>query len=130
MSLCSSAGTNCFAFSDPFSVPRLAVNTVTNSDVEYRAERSDTATERVITGYDVFRFGVPMIGVYGNAEIRRSFSISPVVPGAQYRIRAWAIGGVASSSNRRSEVPAVEYVTTGTASELYSLPTVNHINYT
>ena len=76
-------------------------------------ERNDTATTRVITGYEVFRFGVSMIGEYGNSGKGRTVTISPVVPGAQYRITAWAL----DSGTRRSATPAVKSVTTGEASE-------------
>ena len=99
--------------SDPLSVPRLTVNTATSISVEYTVERSDTATTRVITGYEVFRFGVPMIGEYVNAHRGRRVTISPAVPGAQYRITAWAL----DSGTRRSASPAVKSAITGGASE-------------
>ena len=68
-------------------------------------------TTRVITEYEVFRFGVPMIGEYVNARTRRTDTISPVVPGAQYRFTAWAL----DSGTRRSATPAVKSaVTEGT----------------
>ena len=78
-------------------------------------ERSDTNTTTVITGYEVFRFGVPMIGEYDNVYTGRGrkVTVSPAVPGAQYRITAWALG----SGIRRSATPAVKSVTTGEASE-------------
>ena len=53
-----------------------------------------------------------MIGEYVNTGTGRRVSISPAVPGAQYRITAWAL-----SHSRRSATPAVEYATTGEASE-------------
>ena len=53
-----------------------------------------------------------MIGEYVNAGRGRTVTISPAVPGAQYRITAWALGG-----GNRSATPAVVYVTTGKASE-------------
>ena len=73
--------------------------------------RSDTNTTRVITGYEVFRFGVPMIGEYVNAQMQKTDTISPAVPGAQYRFTAWAL----DNRIRRSATPAVESVTTGGA---------------
>ena len=76
--------------------------------------RSDTATTRVIAGYEVFRFGVPMIGEYVNTGRGRRVPISPAVPGAQYRITAWAIG-----DGRRSPTRAVKSVTTGEAGAFY-----------
>ena len=53
-----------------------------------------------------------MIGEYVNTGRGRRVSISPAVPGAQYRITAWALGG-----GKRSARPAVEHATTGKASE-------------
>ena len=76
-------------------------------------ERSDTATTLVITGYEVFRFGVPMIGEYDNVGRERTVTISPAVPGAQYRITAWAL----DSGTRRSAAPAVKSASTGGTSE-------------
>ena len=104
--------------SDPLRVPRLTVNSA-STDVEYKFQRIGAATTRVITGYEVIRFGVTMIGQYvnnGPANTETLITISPAVPGAQYRITAWALGG-----DTRSATPAVEYVTTGEASELHSL---------
>ena len=77
-------------------------------------ERSDTETTHIITGYEVFRFGVPMIGEYVNTGTRRTATISPAVPGAQYRITAWALG----NRNRMSAATsAVKSVTSGATSE-------------
>ena len=77
-------------------------------------ERSETATTIVITGYEVFRFVVPMIGEYVNAGRGRRVTISPVVPGAQYRITAWAL----DYRNRMSAATSpVKSVTTGETSE-------------
>ena len=54
-----------------------------------------------------------MIGEYVNAGEGRTVTISPAVPGAQYRITAWALIG----NDRRSATPAVVYATTGVTSE-------------
>jgi len=54
-----------------------------------------------------------MIGQYENTGRGMRVTISPAVPGAQYRITAWALG-----DGRRSASPAVVDVTTGEASEL------------
>ena len=97
-----------FIYADPLSVPTLTVNTVTRTDVEYQVNRNDTNTTRVITGYEVFRFGIPMIGEYVNTGKGRTVTISPVVPGAQYRITAWAL----SDDGRRSAAPALKNVET------------------
>ena len=55
-----------------------------------------------------------MIGQYVNTGTGRRVTISPAVPGAQYRITAWALG-----DGRRSATPAVVDVTTSEASKLH-----------
>ena len=101
--------------SDPLRVPSFTVNTVTKSTVEYQVQRNDAIiTNAVITGYEVTRFGVQMIGQYVNTGRGRRVTISPAVPGAQYRITAWALG-----DGRRSATPAVVDATTGEASVTY-----------
>ena len=97
--------------SDPLSVPSLTVDRVTNSAVEYQVQQSIVANANN-AGYEVIRFGVPMIGEYVNTGRGRRVTISPAVPGAQYRITAWALG-----AGRRSATPAVVYATTGEAGE-------------
>ena len=101
---------------DPLRVPSLAVvGRATNSEVKYKVQKSDYKTKLVITGYEVFRFGVPMIGEYDNEGIVatwKTVTIRPAVPGAQYRITAWTLG-----NGTRSATPAVEHATTGEASE-------------
>ena len=52
-----------------------------------------------------------MIGQHVNTGRGSRVTISPAVPGAQYRITAWALG-----DGRRSATPAVEDATTGEAS--------------
>ena len=84
----------------------------TNSAVEYQVQINDDTTDAVITGYEVTRFGIPMIGQYAHVGRRRRVTISPAVPGVQYRITAWALG-----EGRRSVSPAVVDATTGEASE-------------
>ena len=55
-----------------------------------------------------------MIGqyTYENTDTWSRVTISPAVPGAQYRITAWALG-----DGRRSATPAVVDATTGEAGE-------------
>ena len=79
--------------------------------MEYETTAHGNAT-RVIAGYEVTRFGVPMIGQYVNTGRGSRVTISPAVPGAQYRITAWALG-----DGLRSETPAVVNVTTGEAGQ-------------
>ena len=80
--------------------------------MEHQVNRTDVTTDKVIAGYEVTRFGVPMIGEYVNTGRGRRVTISPAVPGAQYRITAWAL-----SDGRRSTTPAVVDATTGEAGE-------------
>ena len=108
--------------SDPVDVPTLTVSIV-GRIVEYQVQKSDNATERVITGYEVFRFGVPMIGEYVNTGRGRRVTISPAVPGAQYRITAWAL-----DRTRRSVTPAEEGATTEEKCKLYIFTTKSYIN--
>ena len=89
------------------------VDRATNSAVEYQVKRNDAITNALIAGYEVFRFGVPVIGEYNNKGSGKTVTIRPAVPGAQYRITAWAILG----DGRRSTTPAVVYATTREASE-------------
>ena len=84
---------------------------MTSSQVEYETTAHGNAT-RVIAGYEVTRFGVPMIGQYVNTGRGSRVTISPAVPGAQYRITAWALG-----DGRRSTTPTVVNVTTGEAGQ-------------
>ena len=93
-------------------VPDLSLNEVINTTVEYKTRRNDNITIPLIAGYEVTRFGVPMIGQFVNTGRGRRVTISPAVPGAQYRITAWALG-----NGRRSATPAVVDATTGEASK-------------
>ena len=83
--------------------------------MEYQSHRQsgDNLTNALIAGYEVTCFGVPMIGQYVNTGRGRRVTISPVVPGAQYRITAWALHG----DGMRSETPAVVNATTREASK-------------
>ena len=91
------------------------VGTVTSSAVEYQVQRNDGITSPLITGYEVIRFGVPMIGEYENTGRGGRVTISPAAPGTQYRITAWALLG--DYNGRRSATPAVVHATTGEARE-------------
>ena len=81
--------------------------------MEHKVQRNDNITDAVITGYEVIRFGVPMIGEYVNTGRGRKVTISPAVQGAQYRITAWALLG----DGRRSARSAAVYIITGEASK-------------
>ena len=91
------------------------VDRVTKSAVEYQVRRNDAITNAVITGYEVLRFGVPMIGQYVNTGRGRRVTISPAVPGARYRITAWALFG--KYNGRKSAVPAGVDATSGEAGQ-------------
>ena len=99
--------------SDSLSVPSLTVPHATSSVVEYNVQRTDDVTNALIAGYKVIRFGVPMIGEYVNTGRGGTVTISPAVPGAQYRITAWALTG----EGRRSTRPAVVDAATGETSK-------------
>ena len=81
--------------------------------MEYQSQRQsgDNRTNTLIAGYEVTRFGVPMIGQYVNTGRGRRVTISPAVPGAQYKITAWLLG------DGRSATPAVVEATTGEAGQ-------------
>ena len=108
----------------PVPAPGVTVPCVTSSQVEYETTAHGRAT-RVIAGYEVIRFGVPIIGQHVNTGRGRSVTISPAVPGAQYRITAWALG-----DGRRSATPAMYDVTTREAGEIFhtsfSRPLIAH----
>ena len=108
----------------PVSAPGVTVSHVTSSQVEYETAAHGSAA-RVIAGYEVTRFGVPMIGRYVNTGKGRRVTISPVVPGAQYRITAWALG-----DGRRSAIPAVVDATTMEAGQCVLCFILKTINYT
>ena len=86
------------------------MKSVTSSQVVYLAAAHGNL--RVITGYEVMRFGVPMIGEYSYVGTGKRDAITSAVPGAQYRITAWALHG-----GEGSATPAVRNATTREASE-------------
>ena len=101
--------------SDPVSNPRIIVETVGNSEVKYRVRRTSNINDKtnpLIAGYEVTRLGVQMIGEYVNAGRGQTVAINPAVPGARYRITAWAL-----RNGTRSATPAVVYATTRETSE-------------
>ena len=65
-----------------------------------------------------------MIGQYVNTGRESRVTINPVVPGAQYRIIAWALG------DGRSATPAVVEATTGEAGwSYYTVQIRTYIQY-
>ena len=108
----------------PVLAPGVNVTRVTSSQVEYETTAHGSAT-RVIAGYEVTRFGVPMIGQYVNTGRGRRVTINPAVPGAQYRITAWALG-----DGRRSATPAVVNATAGEAGQCILYLILKTFNYT
>ena len=95
----------------PVPAPEVTVPRVTSSQVDYVTSAHGSAT-RVIAGCEVTRFEVPMIGQYVITGRGSRVTISPAVPGAQYRITAWAL-----DDGRRSATPAVVDATTGEAGQ-------------
>ena len=102
-----------------------------NDAVEYQVE----GTIRIIVGHEVIRFRVQMVERYENALTGqpgprpRTITITPAVPGAQYRITAWTIG-FADNNFRRSAMPATGYAKTKEESELHILHKRHYYGYT
>ena len=65
-----------------------------------------------------------MIGEYVDTGREMNVTINPAVPGAQYRITAWALDG----GTRRSATPTVLNATSGEARELCNFSAII-INY-
>ena len=66
-----------------------------------------------------------MIGQYVNTGRGSRVTINPAVPGAQYRITAWALG-----DGRRSAAPTVVDATTMEAGQCILCLILKTINYT
>ena len=75
-------------------------------------DENDSDTDDIISGYEVYRSGVPMLGEYVNGGRQSRVTIRNAVPGARYRITASALG-----CGKRSDTPAVESATTGEESK-------------
>ena len=105
--------THWLSFLRPSQCPWSYARVSYNFSSGIQSSKNDDTINPLITGYEVIRFGVPMIGEYVNAGRSRTVTISSSVPGAQYRITAWAL----NSNGSRSATPAVVYATTGEASE-------------
>ena len=116
--ICSETTFSSDFSSDAINTPSLFKNSVTNSTLIYDIMRNNVVTGTLIVGYEVTRFGVPMIRQYVNTGGERRATISPAVPGAQYRITAWALG-----ESRRSATPAV---VDATKREARHAPTVQY----
>ena len=99
------------------SNPMLTISAHTSSKVMYQVVHSDKKQNGpLVTGYEVFRYSVPMIGEYVNADTKRRVTISSVIPGARYRITAQALDG------QESSMPVVRSITAGEISESVALP--------
>ena len=99
---------------DPLNPPTITKMSTTNAaEVRCSIDRTHSNLGPLVVGYEVSRFGVPMIGEYMNVGTRRTVTISLVVPGTNYRIEAWAL-----SDGRRNVAPAVKNVETTEASKL------------
>ena len=84
--------------------------------MKYVVDAVDKDTQFNVAHYQVLCFGVLMIGESVRGGTHSTITISPAVPGAQYRVAAWALG-----DGRRSAAPAVEKIVTEEASESNSL---------
>ena len=95
-------------------------STMNGAGMMYKVGGADEGSYRTITGHEVIRYGVPMIGNYKNAGTGTSMKtgkISPVVSGAQYTITALQISGGSDVPKRRSAQTAVQAITTTVAGE-------------
>ena len=108
-------------FLDPLNPPTFMITEMSTSlaKVMYCINRMNLEMGPLIAGYEVSRFGVPMIGEYMNVGTRKTAIISPVVPGTNYRIEAWAL-----SNGRRNAAPAVKNVETKEAGKVISSNTL------
>ena len=101
-------------FLDPNSPITITEMPTSNAaEVMCNIDRPHSKQGPLVVGYEVFRFGVPMIGEYMNVGGGRRVTISPAVPGAQYRIEAWALSG-----DRRNVASAVKNVRNTETSKL------------
>ena len=102
-------------FLDPLNPPNFTVMcTISTSRVMCSIDSMNMEMRPLIVGYEVIRFGVPMIGEYTSKG--GTVTICSAVPGAQYRIIAWALG-----NDNRSATPAVESVEAKENSKLTKL---------
>ena len=97
-------------------VPRLAFKSATTSEVTFQVLKGVDASETkpLVAGYEVFRFGVPMIGEYVNAGTGREVTIRSAVAGAPYKIAAWALDDM---NQWKSATSAMLHATARVASE-------------
>ena len=100
------------------TLPDVSITGTTSTDTSIKVNINTTLSgiKRVIIGYHRLDLGVPVVGEYGNNQMRSSKTFSSLVPGAKYRITAWGLGG--GDDRRRSQSPAVREVTTMEQSEL------------
>ena len=84
--------------------------------MKYVVDAVDKDTQFIIAQYRVHCFGVLLLGECVSGGTHSTITISPAVPGARYRITAWALG-----DGGRSATPTVENIVTEGASELNSL---------
>ena len=97
------------------NLPDVSITGTTSDDTSITVKIGilPNGIDRVIIGYHRLDLGVPVVGEYVNS---RSKTFSSLVPGSNYRITAWGLGG--SGNKRRSQSPAVRVVTTMERSEL------------
>ena len=98
--------------SDSTNVPRAEIKESSTVILTYTKVGVNDQTNALITGYEVIRFEVPLIGEYMNKHVIGSIqvTIKPAVPGVQYRTTAWALHAV--NNGDRVALPAVISSTT------------------
>ena len=100
------------------TLPDVSITGTTSTDTSITVNigTMPSGIARDIVGYDRLCLGLPVVGEYENNQMSSSRTYSSLVPGADYRITAWGLGG--GDDRRRSQSPAVRGVTTMEQSEL------------
>ena len=88
-----------------------------SSRLQYQvSEEFNSTAENFSGGLHITRFGVPMVVVYTLVPASRPVVVEePVVPGAQYNIEVWAVGG---ENTLRSREPGRETAVVAERSKL------------
>ena len=104
--------------SDALPIPGpIQVTEAANSRLQYQvSEGFNSTAENFSGGLHITRFGVPMVVVYTLVPASRPVVVvESVVPGAQYNIEVWAVGG---ENTRRSREPGRETAVVAERSKL------------
>ena len=106
---------NTFLLSGTLPPVTIIIIRRTTNSITVNIRTIPDGVDRVIIGYHRLDLGQPVVGQYVNNQKRSSITFPSLVPGAQYRITAWGLGG--GSDKRRSYSPAVVEVATKQQSE-------------